>query len=128
MSFDAWVVGFGFSRVLIELNLMESPWAYGVLILTFLIDTSLLYIFFTRRAALRRSQRTLLTPGAPSGRHNRVASDMIELQRDPFGPLLSVLGYIIGIAAIAMLIYTFFPAMRDPPRPARRDASSPPAA
>ncbi|WP_247355108.1 hypothetical protein [Bradyrhizobium sp. 160] len=34
MSFDAWVVGFGFSRVLIEVNLMESPWAYGVLILT----------------------------------------------------------------------------------------------
>src|SRR6266567_8437354 len=27
MSFDAWVVGFGLSRVLIELNLMESPWA-----------------------------------------------------------------------------------------------------
>jgi uncharacterized membrane protein YfcA len=51
MSFDAWVVGFGFSRVLIELNLMESPWAYVVLILTFLIDSYLLYIFFTRRAA-----------------------------------------------------------------------------
>jgi uncharacterized membrane protein YfcA len=27
MSFDAWVVGFGLSRVLMELNLMESPWA-----------------------------------------------------------------------------------------------------
>jgi uncharacterized protein len=37
MSFDAWVVGFGLSRVLIELNLMESPWAYGVAI-TILID------------------------------------------------------------------------------------------
>src|SRR6201993_5578175 len=35
MSFDAWVVGFGFSRVLIELNLMKSPWAYVVLVLTF---------------------------------------------------------------------------------------------
>src|SRR5262249_23500300 len=31
MSFDAWVVGFGLSRVLIELNMMASPWAYGVL-------------------------------------------------------------------------------------------------
>jgi hypothetical protein len=51
MSFDAWVVGFGFSRVLIELNLMESPWAYVVLAVTILIDTYLLYIFFTRRAA-----------------------------------------------------------------------------
>src|SRR5712672_4037478 len=47
MSFDAWVVGFGFSRVLIDLNLMESPWAYSILAVTILIDTYLLYVFFT---------------------------------------------------------------------------------
>ncbi len=47
MSFDAWVVGFGLSRVLIELNLMESPWAYSVMAITILIDAYLLYIFFT---------------------------------------------------------------------------------
>ena len=47
MSFDAWVVGFGFSRVLIELNLIESPWAYCVMAITILIDACLLYIFFT---------------------------------------------------------------------------------
>ena len=63
MSFDAWVVGFGFSRVLIELKLMESPWAYIVLALTLLIDSYLLYIFFTRRAASRRLQ-TSFAPGA----------------------------------------------------------------
>jgi uncharacterized membrane protein YfcA len=51
MSFDAWVVGFGFSRVLIELNLMESPWAYCVMAITILIDAYLLYIFFTRPRA-----------------------------------------------------------------------------
>jgi hypothetical protein len=34
MSFDAWVVGFGLSRVLIDLNLMESPWAYSVMAVT----------------------------------------------------------------------------------------------
>src|ERR1700757_2694542 len=67
MSFDAWVVGFGFSRVLIELNLVQSPWAYVVLALTFLIDRCLLYIFFTRRAASRRSERTLLMPSALRG-------------------------------------------------------------
>lgn len=67
MSFDAWIVGFGFSRVLIEVNLMESPWAYVVLMLTLLIDGCLLYIFFTRRAASARYRRTLLRPGAPSG-------------------------------------------------------------
>jgi mannitol-specific phosphotransferase system IIBC component len=49
MSFDAWVVGFGLSRVLIELNLIESPWAYSVMVVTILIDLYLLYIFFTKR-------------------------------------------------------------------------------
>src|SRR5262245_41986884 len=47
MSFDAWVVGFGLSRVLIELNLMESPWAYSVMAVTILIDLYLLYFFTT---------------------------------------------------------------------------------
>jgi len=57
MSFDAWVVGFGLSRVLIELKLMESPWAYSVMAATILIDACLLYVFFTaRKAALRGSQ------------------------------------------------------------------------
>jgi len=51
MSFDAWVVGFGLSRVLIELNLMESPWAYSVMAVTIFIDTYLLYVFFTVRSA-----------------------------------------------------------------------------
>jgi uncharacterized protein len=49
MSFDAWVVGFGLSRVLIELDLVASPWAYGVLAATILIDACLLYTFFTRK-------------------------------------------------------------------------------
>ena len=51
MSFDAWVVGFGLSRVLIELDLMESPWAYSVMLATILIDIYLLYVFFTVRKA-----------------------------------------------------------------------------
>src|SRR5216684_957062 len=56
MSFDAWVVGFGFSRVLIDLNLMESPWAYSVLAVTILIDSYLLYVFFTvQKAASERA-------------------------------------------------------------------------
>jgi uncharacterized protein len=56
MSFDAWVVGFGLSRVLIELNLMESPWAYSVMAATILIDAWLLYIFFTRRAVAQQEE------------------------------------------------------------------------
>jgi uncharacterized membrane protein YfcA len=56
MSFDAWVVGFGLSRVLIDLNLMESPWAYSVMVVTILIDAYLLYVFFTvHKAASERA-------------------------------------------------------------------------
>jgi uncharacterized membrane protein YfcA len=51
MSFDAWVVGFGLSRVLIELGLMTSPWAYGVMAVAVLIDAYLLFTFFTVRRA-----------------------------------------------------------------------------
>jgi uncharacterized protein len=47
MSFDAWVVGFGFSRVLIDLNMMHSLWAYSIMAVTILIDIYLLYVFFT---------------------------------------------------------------------------------
>src|SRR2546423_6540416 len=65
MSFDAWVVGFGLSRVLIDLNLMASPWAYSVMAATILIDVYLLYVFFTaRRAALRESPARHIVPDA----------------------------------------------------------------
>jgi uncharacterized membrane protein YfcA len=53
MSFDAWIVGFGLSRVLIELNLMETPWAYSVMAVTILIDIYLLYIFFRKKSGVR---------------------------------------------------------------------------
>jgi len=56
MSFDAWVVGFGLSRVLVELNLMQSPWAYSVMAATILVDVCLLYLFFTgHRTAAERA-------------------------------------------------------------------------
>jgi uncharacterized membrane protein YfcA len=49
MSFDAWVVGFGLSRVLIELDLVPGPQAYGFMAATILIDLWLLYVFFRNR-------------------------------------------------------------------------------
>ncbi|MEP6600787.1 MAG: sulfite exporter TauE/SafE family protein [Nitrospirota bacterium] len=70
MSFDAWVVGFGLSRVVIDLKLMESPWAYGVMGVAILLDTCLLYIFFTvQRPAARRSAaaQAAVTPGSRDG-------------------------------------------------------------
>jgi uncharacterized membrane protein YfcA len=47
MSFDAWVVAFGLSRLLRELGLVESNAAYLVLIGVGLLDTWLLYRFFS---------------------------------------------------------------------------------
>ena len=103
MSFDAWVVGFGLSRVLIELNLVESPWAYGVLAGTILIDVYLLYIFFTGR---KTSVVNLVGSAVTGDRQSGITSP-----RDPFGPLGTLFGYVIGLLGIAMLIY----AIRLPP-------------
>jgi uncharacterized protein len=110
MSFDAWVVGFGLSRVLIELNLMESPWAYSVMVVTILIDIYLLYVFFTRKAASKRSQtpRAPLTPRELSAPYDRISLDVID---ERFGPLHRLLGYIITILAVGMLLYTVSPAI-----------------
>ena len=54
MSFDAWVVGFGFSRVVMELALMRSPWAYSIMAITIAIDIYLLSTFFSARRAYAR--------------------------------------------------------------------------
>jgi hypothetical protein len=63
MSFDAWVVGFGLSQVLIELRLMESPWPYSAMVLAISIDIYLLYIFFTpQRATSKLSDRRRSVP------------------------------------------------------------------
>ena len=85
MSFDAWVVGFGLSRVLIELNLMASPWAYSVLAGTILIDAYLLYIFFTARKT-RAEQSPPATPGDPPGPPGRIPWGVTALPRDPLQP------------------------------------------
>jgi uncharacterized membrane protein YfcA len=52
MSFDAWIVGFGLSRVLIEVRLIESPMAYAALLSVMLIDSCLLWRFFSTRRAV----------------------------------------------------------------------------
>jgi uncharacterized membrane protein YfcA len=57
MSFDAWVVGFGLSRVLIELRLVGIPWAYGAMAVAVVIDLYLLWVFFASKAAAPESSR-----------------------------------------------------------------------
>jgi hypothetical protein len=42
---------------LIELNLMQSPWAYSVMVATIMVDLCLLYRFFKRRTPTGRSQK-----------------------------------------------------------------------
>lgn len=48
MSYDAWIVGYGFSRVLISLNLLVSRTAYSVWLAIMLIDAYLLYLYFIK--------------------------------------------------------------------------------
>jgi len=56
MSFDAWIVGFGLSRVLIVLQLLRGPAAYSIWLSVIMIDAYLLYLFFAGR------QSTVLRP------------------------------------------------------------------
>jgi uncharacterized membrane protein YfcA len=81
MSFDAWVVGFGLSRVLIDLNLMESPWAYSIMAVTILIDGYLLYIFFIVQKPAQRRSETLRAPpttGGPSGARDPMTTETMK--------------------------------------------------
>lgn len=52
MSFDAWVVGFGLSRSLIDLGVLADPLGYLALLVAGTLDLVLLFQFF------RRQQRT----------------------------------------------------------------------
>lgn len=56
MSFDAWIVGFGISRLLGELRIVDSTAAYGVLLAVILIDAWLLYRFFSAPRAGERGR------------------------------------------------------------------------
>jgi uncharacterized protein len=49
MSFDVWVVGFGLSRVLVDLKLAQGAFAYGPMALAIVLDAWLLYAFFKGR-------------------------------------------------------------------------------
>jgi uncharacterized membrane protein YfcA len=49
MSFDAWVVGFGLSRTVLDLGILGDPAAYVVLVTAATIDLFLLYTFFKKR-------------------------------------------------------------------------------
>lgn len=60
ISFDAWLVAFGLSRVVAQLELLPEIAAYQLLTLTVIVDAILLRTFFKSRGA------TLLPPRAPT--------------------------------------------------------------
>jgi hypothetical protein len=96
--------------VLIELNLMQSPLAYSIMVVTILIDICLLYIFFSKKAASMRSQATLapVGPGERIGAPERAPFGRMEVA-DPFHSFGSLLGIIVGMLGTAMLVYTIWP-------------------
>jgi hypothetical protein len=47
MSFDAWIVAFGLSNLVKDLHLIESNLAFLILLVVGVLDTVLLYRFFT---------------------------------------------------------------------------------
>jgi len=56
MSADVWFVGFGLSRVLIDLSLLTNPLAYSVLLMVVIIDLYLLYQYFTKVNFFRQQE------------------------------------------------------------------------
>jgi len=50
MSFDAWIVAFGISALLRELHIVDSGYAFLVMVAVILFDAWLLYRFFSVRA------------------------------------------------------------------------------
>ena len=66
MSFDVYIVGFGLARVLTELKLADSLAAYGVMAAAIVIDTWLLYVFFTSPARRAGAVAVAAPPSAPA--------------------------------------------------------------
>jgi hypothetical protein len=68
MSFDAWIVGFGLSTLFKDLHIVESNLAYLVLAAVGLLDTWLLYRFFSVQLPEYKRAEELARSGAPPGR------------------------------------------------------------
>ena len=67
MSFDAWIVGFGLSNLLKELRIVDSNLAFLVLVVVGILDTWLLYRFFTvQLPTAKRAEAVAKVPRAPT--------------------------------------------------------------
>ena len=59
MSFDAWIIGFGLSRTIIDLKLLNSTRAYEVWGAVILVDLCLLYQYFVKGQSRAQAKRAL---------------------------------------------------------------------
>src|SRR3989442_10487250 len=66
LSFDAWIVGFGLSKVLVSVGLVVSPGAYLVLAVVVVADTALLTTFFSGRRLARSFSVAGVEGGVPA--------------------------------------------------------------
>ena len=67
MSFDAWIVGFGLSNLLKELHLVDSNLAFLVLAAVGVLDSWLLYRFFSvQLPSVKRAEALGRAQGAPA--------------------------------------------------------------
>ena len=62
-SFDAWIVGFGLSKLLNIIGLVPGSQAYLVLVAVVVLDTWMLYRFFSARAQAERNVATIAASG-----------------------------------------------------------------
>jgi len=67
MSFDAWVVGFGLSALLQSLGVVESNLAFLVLFAVGIVDSLLLYRFFTVQLPGVKRVEQLAASDSPAG-------------------------------------------------------------
>jgi hypothetical protein len=106
MSFDAWIVGFGVSRTLIELNLLASPGLTPSWPLRFR-SICICSTFFSRRKGTPPQQPPKpVSSFASDGsefQDSRFTDDMRKLHRTASSPLEMLFGYAIG--GISTLIY-----------------------
>jgi uncharacterized membrane protein YfcA len=69
MSFDAWIVGFGLARAILDLRLLGSLGAYGIWAVVILFDLYLLYRYFlTGRVHDRIESLSLLNTQTTAGK------------------------------------------------------------
>jgi hypothetical protein len=61
MSFDAWIVAFGLSRLLQQLHLVEGTRAYLVLVGVVVLDLWLLYRFFSVQLPMAKEAEFVAT-------------------------------------------------------------------